>query len=411
MAERQNSGLGGTTTMAVAIIAASLTTSITVHPILPRVFAEYRDLPNVAFLVPLIISLPALISIFTAPLVGWLSDKIGRRSFVIWASLLAAILGTAPIYLESLHAILITRALMGLVTGSLAVCTAALVGDLFHGDRRKDIFGAKFAVSGAAHVGVNILMGYLAYTDWRNAFFVFGWGIVAALLMVMLVPREEKDPDAAKEEGANVAILWLRCLPIFIGVFLGIMAFDVVITGVPFILSGGVEFADTRVAGMALGMASLGMLAGALTFPFAGRWLSGAGVWSLAFALAAIGFAIISFGSATMVVPIFLGTFIACTGTGLIQPNSLSMLMAFAPSAGRGRVVGIQMTFVLLGFVVGPFIGVTLAQSIGSGPVYLTGALMLAGLTILCLLSRRPAEAADAATPASGLTIGKEGAL
>lgn len=389
---RQN----GTVAMAVAIIAASLTTSITVHPILPRIFAEYRDLPNVALLVPMIISLPALVSIFVAPLVGWLSDKIGRRSFVIVASIFATLFGMAPLWLESLPAILVTRALMGLVTGSLAVCTSALIGDLFDDVRRKDVFGTKFAISGAAHVGVNILMGYLAYAAWRNAFLVFSWGIVAAMLMLLLVPREVKSSRHATPSAPDYLIPWRRCLPLFLAVFLGIVAFDVVITGVPFLLNGGAMHSDTRVAGMALATSSLGMFLGAAAYPFIARKVSGAGVWALTFLFAAAGFTTISFGSPEVVAPIFAGTLIACIGTGMVQPNSLSMLMALVPPRARGRIVGLQMTFFLLGFVVGPFIGVTLAQEIGSSAVYIFGALALI-LLALFALGARGASAPDEA--------------
>ena len=66
--------------------------------------------PQAEFLAKMVLTIPALsIAIFSAP-VGWLIDRTGRKTVLISAIFLYALAGTSGLYLDSLHAILASRA-------------------------------------------------------------------------------------------------------------------------------------------------------------------------------------------------------------------------------------------------------------------------------------------------------------
>lgn len=366
-----------------AIIAASLTTSITVPPILPKMLDHYRDVANATVLVPLVVTLPFLVSVIIAPFIGALSDRIDRRAIVIAASLLATVFGCAPFFLEELYAVLAARLLMGLATGTLLVCTSALIADLFTGPGRQRMLGMKYAALGVTHIFAFALIGHLAETDWRNAFLIFLWGLVAAGLTWTFIPRR---PNAAPGVvAAPVApIPWLRLAPVFAGVLLGAMTFDVLLTGTPFLaIERG--FGGARMAGYLAAVASTGMLIGASAFPFIARRLEGTALWVVIFVITSAGYV---FLAAAPSLPFMVaGILIVGTGCGMVQPNSLSLLFGQVPVTARGRVAGVQTTCFFLGMAAGPLIGVTLGKALGSHVILFDGfGLVLAAIAAVYLL-------------------------
>lgn len=366
-----------------AIIAASLTTSITVPPILPKMLDHYRDVANATFLVPLVVTLPFVVSVIIAPFVGALSDRVDRRIIVIAASLSATVFGCAPYFLESLDAVLVARFLMGLATGTLLVCTSALIADLFTGPGRQRMLGMKYAALGITHIFAFALIGHLAETDWRNAFLIFLWGLVAASLTLAFIPRRPNVEQSAVV--ASVApIPWLRLAPILAGVLLGAMTFDVLLTGTPFLaIERG--FGGARMAGYLAAVASTGMLIGASAFPFIARRVDGAALWIIIFAITAGGYLFLAVAPS---LPFMVaGILIVGTGCGMVQPNSLSLLFGQVPVTARGRVAGVQTTCFFLGMAAGPLIGVTLGKALGSHAILFDGfGLVLAAIAAIYLL-------------------------
>jgi MFS transporter, DHA1 family, tetracycline resistance protein len=82
------------------------------------------------WLLGILLSIPAVGSFFSAPLLGSLSDRIGRRP-VYLASLALAVVGylfcVAAIYLHSIVFLICARAIVGVSMGSAAVVSATIV--------------------------------------------------------------------------------------------------------------------------------------------------------------------------------------------------------------------------------------------------------------------------------------------
>jgi len=58
---------------------------IVLVPVLPQIFAYYRNVPGVEYLVPLMLTLPALCVALLSPVAGVVVDFFGRRKTCIGA--------------------------------------------------------------------------------------------------------------------------------------------------------------------------------------------------------------------------------------------------------------------------------------------------------------------------------------
>jgi MFS family permease len=83
--------------------------------------------PSVIFLVKFILlSIPALFIILGAPVVGWLSDNIGRKPLLNVSLLIFGIAGTSGYFAESFFFLFMGRAILGLSIAGIKTATVAI---------------------------------------------------------------------------------------------------------------------------------------------------------------------------------------------------------------------------------------------------------------------------------------------
>jgi len=85
-----------------------------IAPILPEIQAHFSGVPRVEFWTPIALTIPALMIAILAPFAGAIVDRLGRRRPLVIALVLYAAFGTAPLWLNSLHSIIVSRAGVGL---------------------------------------------------------------------------------------------------------------------------------------------------------------------------------------------------------------------------------------------------------------------------------------------------------
>jgi MFS family permease len=93
----------------MAVMAVSVLTSVV--PLLEQHFA---GMPHADYFVPVLMTVPALCILPFAPVSGWLADRYGRRTILLWSLLLYAVVGVLPAFLDSFAAILAARAGVGI---------------------------------------------------------------------------------------------------------------------------------------------------------------------------------------------------------------------------------------------------------------------------------------------------------
>lgn len=140
-------------------------------PILPRLIEDVTQTSNVAPHLGVMASLYAIMQFVFAPVLGALSDRIGRRP-VLLLSLLGAvvnytIMATAP----TLPLLLVGRALTGATSANVSVATS-YIADVSLPDERPRRFGLANAMFGVGFIVGPVLGGLLGDTCVRLPFLV-----------------------------------------------------------------------------------------------------------------------------------------------------------------------------------------------------------------------------------------------
>jgi len=92
------------TTMAIVLLA----------PVMPLLMAEFADVPNHEYWVPMVLTFPALCVAILCPFAGILGDYFGKRRLLLASFLIYALVGVAPVFLTDLTHILISRVGVGI---------------------------------------------------------------------------------------------------------------------------------------------------------------------------------------------------------------------------------------------------------------------------------------------------------
>ena len=362
----------------VAILAASSLTLFAmaaVAPALPAIERAYPDVPDVALLTRMVLTITALFIALSAPFAGFLIDRVGRKPVLLAALALYLVSGTAAIWLNELRDILISRAVLGIAIGMILTTATTLIGDFYQGESRNRMAGAQIAVMVLGVAAGTTLAGFLADTDWRLPFYMY----LIAVLVVPLVLFGLREPETTLQTesprglfapgtrfpvvrvGMIYALIWLSLLSTF--VIPSQTAFLLPEIGIPGAFIAGISIAVFNVVGAAMAMQFRRLrvrfdnnviLAGSFVFLGIGLLLS---------------------ASAESIPQVMLGMILAGFGFGPLMPALNAWLLSVAPVTLRGRLVGGLTFFQFLGMFASPFYSQPVADIVG-----MTGAFALTGL-------------------------------
>ncbi|MER5185027.1 MFS transporter [Streptomyces sp. NPDC002896] len=368
--------------------------AVLIAPVLPKMQDSFASTPGAKALVPLALTIPALSLALLAPFAGVIVDRLGRKRLLIVATLLYAVFGTAPLWLDSLGAIIASRALVGVTEAAIMTCCTTLIGDYYSGHQRVKYLALQTMCASASATAFFVLGGAVGATGWRMPFWVYAVSLVLAPLMATALPtpaaRAATD-EAPAETTTRRPFPWRQMAGICALTFFGAMVFYTVPVEMSYLLDDlGVE--DTGVIGLATAIASAATVAGAVTFARLKR--SPDPMLPAVLALCAAGFGVMFFaGNAPLLV---VGAVVNCLGTGMLLPALLTSAMSRLAFEDRGRGTGLWMAAFFGGEFVCPLVLLAVESAIGSlagavGVLGLAAALVAAGL----LAARRRAGAAD----------------
>ena len=177
----------------------------TISPSLPAMRGAFSGIANADVWVRLVLTLPALFIVLGAPLAGLITDKLGRKPLLVASTILYGLAGASGFVLESLWAILVGRALLGLAVGGVMTSVTTLISDYFEGKERANVLGLQGTFMNLGGILFLSLGGVLADLDWRLPFLIYLFAFV--LLPLVLYSLDEPEQVESDNETAGLAQL------------------------------------------------------------------------------------------------------------------------------------------------------------------------------------------------------------
>jgi len=372
--------------------------AVLIAPVLPKMQDHFASVPGAKALVPLALTIPALALALLAPFAGLIVDRLGRKRLLIVATLLYAVFGTAPLWLDSLGGIIASRALVGVTEAAIMTCCTTLIGDYYTGHQRVKYLALQTMCASASATVFFVLGGAAGSAGWRVPFWVYAMSLVLAPLMASALPNPaaRAAADEGPAEGPAGAetrrpFHWRQLGAICALTFFGAMVFYTVPVEMSYLLDDlGVE--NSGVIGLATAIASAATVGGAVTFARLKRTPDP--MLPAVLAVCAVGFGVMFLAdNAPLLV---IGAVVNCVGTGMLLPALLTSAMSRLAFEDRGRGTGLWMAAFFGGEFVCPLVLLAGESAVGSlagavGVLGLAAALVAAGL----LAARRRAGAVD----------------
>jgi MFS transporter, DHA1 family, tetracycline resistance protein len=337
-------------------------------PLLPFYATSFGASPTMVGLLFASFSAAQLIS---APILGNLSDRIGRRPVLLF-SLFGTVVSFVLLALANGLALLFAARIVDGLSGGNITTARAYIADITTPENRAKsygIIGAGFGLGFTVGPGIGAALAHVSYTApiWAAA----ALSLAATLLAWMWLPetvRHEKTVSAGAWRQLP-GLFTRRPLGRILWVDLGYWtAFAVYQT--TFALFGQRRFGwDATHIGYILtvfgliGFVVQGGLVGPITRKLGDARALIAGLCCAAFGL--------TVAALTYNVPVFVAALLpAAVGIGLCNPTLTSLISRSAPPAEQGLVQGAAGTLESFGRIVGPVAGNGLLDKAGEGAAY-----------------------------------------
>ena len=369
-------------------------------PILPT-FAS-KELAISDFGIGVLIAVYSLIQFLFNPVLGKLSDKIGRRPIILVSLLLTAVSYIMFSFATSFLVLFLSRVVAGFGGSNIGVAQA-YIADITTKEERAKGMGMIGAAFGLGFLFGPIIGGLLS----KYGYDIAGFGSAAFSFMAFIfaltsLPESNKERTSSKKFEIKLFdfeftrnTLKKPALGTLIILFFIIVFSMANIYGTFSLIGYKVyEFTDQQIGYLfgVIGIVSAiiqGGLIRSLSRKFEDRSLV---LWGTI--LMTLGLGLIPYGQN------FLGVaIIACVlavGTGILQPTILSMVSKYSPEENQGAVLGLNQSFASFARVLGPLWGGFSYDFLGYQAPFLTGAgfTLVTFLIVLLLLNSQRIEEA-----------------
>ncbi|MDB5092262.1 MAG: major facilitator superfamily 1 [Candidatus Eremiobacteraeota bacterium] len=366
------------------------------QPLLPQLSTDFGISAATAGLT---ISAVVLTTAVSSSAYGPLSEVLGRRSLMVWGSLLLALATFACGFAPSFGTLVALRGLQGLLVPCISALAVAYIHDDLAGHDAGTVVGGYVAASVAGGLTGRIVSGLVADAyGWHAAFGVFaGATLAGALALAFTLQRGSARPSrvrAMHDLSASYAGMWghlrdarlVGAFAIGAALFFGFIG---IFTYLPFYLTA----APFHLTTAAVAWLYASYLAGVLVSPIAGR-LSGTFSKRLVMA-AGIAIAMVAMLAllAHALIVIVVACVVLCAGMFIAQPVA-PMFVARTAGEAKASATALYQSFYYLGAVFGSTLpGLAWERWAWPGVVWTcVASLVVALLADLLLCGRVPAR-------------------
>ncbi|MCR6484991.1 MFS transporter [Amycolatopsis sp. OK19-0408] len=356
----------------LGVSTMTIMASATITPALPGMERHFAGQPHAELLVRLVLTMPGLAIMVSAPLLARLSGRTGRVPVLAACLVLYTLGGGSGLFLDSLPALLAGRALLGVGIAGVMTTSTALLADHHDTSDHGRVLGLQGAAMGFGGVVALLLGGVLAAVDWRGPFAVY----LLALPLLVLVLRYVPEADAQQPPDAETATPWQpRLLGRYAVMFLGVVVFYTVPTQAPFWLAevGG---AGPAAAGALIAAVNLVMTVVGLNF----RWLRARWDFPVLVTAMFVAFAVglVVLGVAGGLATAAVGMVVVGVGIGLQNPAVNGWVVASVAPGTRTKALGLLTSALFLGQFASPLLAQPVADAVGLGRTFVFAGVLAA---------------------------------
>ena len=329
-----------------------------------------RDLGLVELQAGTVFTVSAIFFTLLSPVWGRMSDRYGRRIFLVAGMIGVAIsmfgfgamldLGIDGTLSGNLlfAGLVAMRSLAGIAGSAIAASGLALVADLTEAERRGSgmaMYAAAFGMGSILGPSAAGLTASISLTFPLYALAVLG--ILAAIALVILLPHtapQEHDPDFKPLAWSDPRIVRLLLYSLLAG---SVLAIPMQVAGFYMLDALGKASAELPVLlGIVLAVFAGSSLAGQLSL-VRGLLKAPLLLW-LGPLVAAIGAAVVAIGGTLET--LFVGMVLCGFGTGVVLPSAIAVMSLRVVGREQGGVAGMTNSASAVGFILAPFVGLGL---------------------------------------------------
>jgi MFS family permease len=323
----------------------------------------------------------SIAALLLRPVVGWASDRFGRRPLLIGGALMTVGALTLHVVASNLGLFIAARSLLGAGEGFFFVAALAAATDLAPAERRGE---AMSFLSLSLYLGIGPLIGEtLLGIGSYNAVWLGAAAVAAVAFGLSWLIPETAPVVVDRSNRPRARIIHPAGLFPGIVILIGLWGMAGFLTFVPlYAREVGLDGAGVPLAAYAVVVIGLRIVGARWPDRFGAARLSGA-----ALACSAAGLGII--GLFPTPVALIGGTVVFAAGVAFTMPALLTLAVSRVPPDERGTVVGTATLFLDLAFGVAPVAIGFIAGRTGYGPTFLISAVLAAGASALLLTRRR----------------------
>jgi MFS family permease len=301
-----------------------------------------------------VVTVPALIMAFGAPVVGWIAGRIGKRTVLLISILAFTIAGGAGFLLSDYWALLASRLVVGIGAAGYVTASVASIGDYYSGEMRDKLISWFAFVGGLGSLVTVQAAGQISRAyGWHSQFLLYLVGAPLLLLALYTIRTVRQGGVVSAGEGIPVSGATSILAPWRIYLMITVLSVAMyVVTIEGNFLMDGKGLTDPATHSNVLIWSTIGSMAGAFVFSYIRPTLGFFLVLALVcgcFAAGNIGFTMTS-----GVVLLATCATLVGIGSGLLQPLSqTAVLNMMSPSAASGAV-GVAIGCIFLGQFINP---------------------------------------------------------
>jgi MFS family permease len=321
----------------------------------------------------------AIASLVLRPLVGWSSDRFGRRPLLIGGSIVSVAALLLHVPATDLALFIAARALLGAGEGFFFVAALSAGSDLAPPARRGEALSfLSLSLYLGIAIGPPIGEAVLRAGSFDAVWIVAAVVATGAAALAWLVPETAPAVLAGGPRERGRLIHPSGLFPGLV-ILLGLWGMAGYLTFLPvYAPEAGLDGSGAPLALYAFIVVGLRVVGARWPDRFGAARLSGA-----ALALSAVGLAVL--GLVATPVGVFAGTAIFAAGVAFTMPALLALAVSRVPETERGTVVGTATVFLDLAFGIAPVVIGLIARTTGYGPTFLLSAalaLVASGLLV-----------------------------